>query len=128
MLARKHYSQKGNSKGRMNTSAVAGSTSTRINQVKRSQTNNTSKVVGDYTSEKYMKWKKHMVIKCSDVDNTTTRDCNYKCSTKIGRKYTDVHKDILFNTQSDYLQKKVERNSCFENEPKPYNNITAGCV
>jgi hypothetical protein len=127
MLARKYYAQRGNSKGKMNTRAVAGSTNTRINKLLRSQTNNTSKTLDNYTSEKHTETLKHLTMKCSTEDNTKTRECNASClnSTKPGRKYTDIHKDIVFNTQGEHLQKIKEQRACLENEPKPYNNV--GC-
>lgn len=127
MLARKHYAQKCNSKGKMNTRAIAGTTSTRLNNLIRSQTNNTAKPLEDYTSDKYTQTKKHLTMKCSTEDNTKTRECNSSClnSTKPGRKYTDITKDIVFNTQGEHLQKIKEQRACLENEPKPYNNV--GC-
>jgi hypothetical protein len=136
MLARKHYSQKGNSKGNMNTRPISGSSSIVLNNRKRSQTNNTTKKIDDYTSQLYTDWKKHMIIKCTETDNTTTKtstsSCVTKCNNKGGvitsRKINYVHKDILINNQGSNLQKIKERRVCYDNEPKPFNNITGGCL
>lgn len=128
MLARKHYAQKRNSKGAMNTRPVAGSSSIVLNRKIRSQTSNISKKLDEYTSEKYIEKKKHLTIKCNTADNTTTKECG-PCSgsSAIGslKRVSYVHKDIVMNSQGDYLQKKIEKNVCLENEPVLYNNI--GC-
>jgi hypothetical protein len=131
MLARKYYAQKGNSKGRMNTRAVAGSSSIVLNNKKRIYDSNTSKKMDEYTSKNYIDEKKYLTIKCSTSDNSTTKSvCNDKCDVKYvsqsgirSNRVSNIHKDIVFNTQGDHIEKAKENRACIENDPKPRYSI-----
>lgn len=138
MLAKKYYAQRGNSKGKMNTSALTPSSSIAIRNKVLSKSSNVAKTTQDFTSQKYTDLIKYEVIKCSTPDNTTTRQCGsttgcsgYSYKTESGirtNRVSYVHKDIVNNSQQDYIQKIKELRSCMENDPKPFNNITGGCV
>lgn len=126
MLARKHYAQKGNSKGAMRTSPVTPSSSLALNNKKRTYNSNTHKQMQDFSSKKYIEDKKYITLKCSTADNSTTRtpNCNNDClyTTESGirtKRVNYIHKDIVFNTQGQHIEKAKENRSCLENDPKP---------
>lgn len=131
MLARKHYAQKGNSRGNMNTRPIAGSSSIVINNRLRQQHSNTVKKMEDFTCGKATTLLKQKVMKCSTADNTTTI-CPSGCQTSsaIGsrKRASNLHKDLIINTQAKYIEETLPgKKVCLENEPKPISTCN-NCV
>jgi len=137
MLARKYYAQKGNSKGPMKTAALTPSSNQVIKNRMRSQVSNEVKVMQEFTSQKYTDRKKYETVKCSTADNTTTLDksCSSGCEVTFksptgirSNRVNYVHKDIIANSQGDYIQNVKENRSCLENDPKPEYGVCSKIV
>ena len=130
MLRRKYYAQKGNSKGEMNTSPVAGSNYTMLKNRK-----NTFSFINMYkpmnnrrTSQIHTEIQKFNTIRCNTSDNTTTRDStcsnrpNGDTSVTLNKKVCYVHKDVGVDDYKTYIEKQKTNRSCIQNDPVPVIN------
>lgn len=132
MLARKHYAQKGNSKGKMNTRPVTPNSSMIINNRLRSQTSNVVKKMDDFSSSEALKQLKKKTIIC-DISNNISDDaiCN-GCNLKVGsrrRTTGNLYKNMESNSQGDYITNEAHKHRvCDDNDPKPvYGNGGVHC-
>jgi hypothetical protein len=76
MLRKKHYAQKNNSKGTMNTRSVARSTSNRINKLLSCGCNEVQTLYNE-TSSNVIERKKLHTIECADISQNSGICPNY---------------------------------------------------
>ena len=116
MLARKYYSQRGHSKGVMNTNAPAQSSSSRTKQLSRSVPVNVKRMPDRSSGENTEKTKSCVLINGSASGNNPQYSSGVTCAVRQNSNPESQVSIIKEQTgklsQSDYLKTKVTENIC----------------
>lgn len=116
MLAKKYYAQKGNSKGKMNTLSLSGTTYSRINRLKIQQVDPSEfKRVPEIPQSQYIKEKMIREIQCTDVSFSGG---NPTCA---NNGICNITKDLDTKSQGVYVE-RIYSKKCILDESlkKPF--------